>query len=211
MDTCRHLWGDSRFWIPAGFAVLVALYFSPVALPHKIALPVAWLALGTFWLRQPLLALAFLLSALGDLAGSYGNFLLQMGSFALAHVAFVVCFVRRILLSGSPLSKVRMWSVSVICAVLCIVAFSLVVPRVPSPLSWGVGVYAVLILTMLWTASVQRNVWLTVGALLFVFSDFILAWNKFVSPVSSAWLLIMIPYYAAQVSLFIGCTLKRCD
>ena len=191
------------------FLGLVAFYFAPVGVPHKIAFPVAVLAVGSLWLRQPLLALAFLLSALGDLAGFCHNFIFQMGAFAVAHVAFVVCFACELLKKQARVSSGRLVGVSVLCSLLCTVAFVFVVPEVSSGLVWGVGVYVVLILTMLWTAAVQGNVWLTLGALLFVFSDFVLAWNKFVSPVRQAWLLIMIPYYAAQLFLFVGFMRKR--
>ena len=38
---------------------------------------------------------------------------------------------------------------------------------------------------------------------LFVLSDTVLAWNKFVSPIESAGYFIMIPYYLGQLTLFI--------
>jgi uncharacterized membrane protein YhhN len=44
---------------------------------------------------------------------------------------------------------------------------------------------------------------------LFVFSDFILAWNKFVEPIEHSRILIMTTYYLAQYLLFIRSTPYR--
>ncbi|WP_284140603.1 MULTISPECIES: lysoplasmalogenase [unclassified Virgibacillus] len=58
--------------------------------------------------------------------------------------------------------------------------------------------YMLTISVMAWTAIMTRNKWATIGSLLFVISDSILAWNKFVVPLQYADSLIMLTYYAAQ-------------
>ena len=56
---------------------------------------------------------------------------------------------------------------------------------------------------MLYTALLQRSWMYALGAVMFVFSDLILGWNKFVSPVEEENLLVMIPYYMGQYLLFL--------
>ena len=77
------------------------------------------------------------------------------------------------------------------------------VPHVQGPLQIGVSVYILLILAMCILAWMQKNPFYAIGAWLFVFSDTILAWNKFVSPIEWAGYLIMIPYYLGQWVLFV--------
>ena len=86
-------------------------------------------------------------------------------------------------------------------------AFSEIIPNTPEGIiRIGTGIYTVLICTMLVLALLQRSSLYALGALLFVFSDFILAWNKFTSPIENAGLLIMIPYYLGQWLIYIRST-----
>ena len=62
---------------------------------------------------------------------------------------------------------------------------------------------------MMLSALLQRSSLYALGAVLFVFSDFIIAWCMFVGPVPQSRLMIMIPYYAAQWILFIRSTPLR--
>ncbi|WP_336787809.1 lysoplasmalogenase [Paenibacillus sp. MMO-177] len=59
-------------------------------------------------------------------------------------------------------------------------------------------VYVTAISLMGWSAIMSGNAWAVAGALLFMASDSILAWNKFVSDVDGSNVLIMTTYYAAQ-------------
>ena len=145
------------------------------------------------------MACGLVLSALGDWQGTQGHFLGQMALLGLAHIAYICYFARRI--QRKPQDKAP-W-MTVLCVLIGLVALLTIVPRVPTgALRTAVTVYCVLILTMLRMALQQRDSWFTLGAALFVLSDFILAWNRFVSPVAHATWLIMIPYYAAQWLLF---------
>jgi uncharacterized membrane protein YhhN len=67
----------------------------------------------------------------------------------------------------------------------------------------GVAVYIVLIVLMFLLAGLTGLPAFQIGALLFVISDTILGWNKFVDriPYSSYW--ILIPYFSAQILLFV--------
>ncbi|WDH99470.1 lysoplasmalogenase [Paenibacillus urinalis] len=65
--------------------------------------------------------------------------------------------------------------------------------------------YVTVISLMLWSAVMTGNVWASIGSLLFVISDSILAWNKFVEAIPYAGVLIMATYYAAQ--FLIACSI----
>lgn len=58
--------------------------------------------------------------------------------------------------------------------------------------------YILVISLMLWSSVLTGNRWAMAGSLLFVASDSILAWNKFISDVPYSNELIMSTYYAAQ-------------
>ena len=66
------------------------------------------------------------------------------------------------------------------------------------------AVYAVLLLGMCYAALRHRNLWLILGALLFVSSDFTLGIHLFVQRVPHSTMCIMIPYYLGQLLLFVG-------
>ena len=195
------------------FLCASVFFFMPVDLAHKITIPVGILTIASLWLCPWQMTLAFLFSALGDYMGSCQNFLGQMGFFAVGHIWFIVYFVQRYFskverdrkLTGKAKGYLAM---VIFCALaLLSVAFFKIAPGAPAGIiRIGVCIYASLISTMMVMALLQRSSLYALGAVLFVFSDFILAWNKFVEPVTYSRLLIMIPYYAAQWLLFIRST-----
>jgi uncharacterized membrane protein YhhN len=50
-------------------------------------------------------------------------------------------------------------------------------------------------------------IWTSAGALLFLFSDSILAWNRFVRPIANGRLILTITYHLGQIALTIGAIL----
>ena len=139
-----------------------------------------------------------------------------MGSFAAGHVFYIWYFVKRwqrkMEKKGKPTAKGRGFAfmLMILTAALLTVVFIRIVPCTPEGIiRIGVAVYAILISTMLFFALMQRSSLFAIGAVLFVFSDFILAWNKFVDPIEYSRLLIMIPYYAGQFFLFMRSTPYR--
>ena len=188
------------------FVALAILYFSPVQSPSKLAYPVAFLgvmALIDYKHISIWMAYGLVLSALGDWQGTQGNFFRQMALFGLAHIAYICYFASRIKSRQDNKAGWMTW----LCVLIGLIALIKVVPMVPSgTLRTGVIVYCLLILTMLRMALRQRDVWFALGATLFVISDFILAWNKFVSPINYASWCIMVPYYGAQWLLFFRAT-----
>lgn len=200
----------------AVFMGLAILYFIPVSIPGKIAFPLASIALASLWLCPWQISVALLFSVLGDLAGSAGSFMLQMGSFAIAHIFLILFFIKRY---GEKVERDRKLTekakgfaiiVFLMSATIAGFAFSEIVVNAPAGIiRTGAGIYTVLICTMLILALLQRSSLYALGALLFVFSDFILAWNMFTSPIENAGLLIMIPYYLGQWLIYIRSTSFR--
>ena len=182
------------------FFLLVILFFSPIQMPYKLAYPLAFLTLCALRYSSCPMVLAMGFSALGDYMGVCHNFWGQMGSFALAHIAFVVFFYR--LYQQEKATMGIKWKSAIVCLYGIVVGMC-IVPHVLGPLQIGVSVYILLILAMCILAWMQKNPLYAVGAWLFVFSDTILAWNKFVSPIEWAGYLIMVPYYLGQWVLFV--------
>lgn len=58
--------------------------------------------------------------------------------------------------------------------------------------------YILVISTMTWTAIMSGQRWFIIGSLLFMISDSILAWNRFIEDVPFSGPLIMLTYYSAQ-------------
>ena len=172
-----------------GFGLSVALFFSTGApLPCKVCYPASWLSLVLF---------ALLLSAAGDAAGAVHDFLLQMFLFGKAHVAYI-----RYFLPSAEFSRRRIAAAAVVGAGLLLFLFAGIVPRVASSVErTGVALYGTVIAAMLLSVLFYRGRYapgFRVAALLFVFSDATIAWNKFVEPLPDATLRIMSTYYAAQ-------------
>lgn len=198
------------------FLVFAALFFSPVKIPHKISFTVASAFIASLWLCPWQISLALLFSALGDYFGSCHNFLGQMGFFAVGHVFYIWFFIKRWLTKVehdrklTAKAKGLAFMLVLLIAALLAIVFTRIVPHAPEGIvRIGVSIYAVLISTMLYFALMQRSSLFASGAVLFVFSDFILAWNKFVEPIPYSGLLIMIPYYAGQFLLFMRSTPYR--
>lgn len=200
-----HTYGKCVVIVTAAvFVLLGILYFAPVELPHKIILPVSLLACACFAMRYRLAAAAFLLSVAGDFMGSLHFFLPQLSFFALSHIMFVMCFVRML---RRPVCRSAAMKVGVIlpAAILLAVAVVKIIAGIPDiSLKIATLLYALIILTMFLCAVMTRRCTLATGAALFVLSDFVLAWNRFTSPIENAGMIIMVSYYSAQLLLFIG-------
>ena len=195
------------------YFIACLIFFLPIEIAHKITICTSILTLASLWLCPWQMTLALLFSTLGDHFGSCHNFMAQMGFFALGHLWFIIYFIGRYFKKVEPdfklTAKAKGYMAMVIFCVLMLLttAFVRIVPCAPAGIiRTGTGIYACLICTMLVMALLQRSSLYALGAVLFVFSDFILAWNKFVEPVTYSRLLIMIPYYAAQWLLFIRST-----
>lgn len=198
------------------FLICAIMHFLPLEVPGKIAFPMGVMAVASIWLCPWQITLALLFSALGDWAGSCSSFLLHMGLFAAGHICYIIFFVKRYFRKVEPdfklTAKAKGYLTMIVFCTMALMAtvFVRIVPCAPAGIiRTGTGIYACLICTMLVMALLQRSSLYALGAVLFVFSDFILAWNMFVGPVPDSRFLIMIPYYAAQWLIFIRSTPYR--
>lgn len=201
----------TALWLAAS-----VIFFMPVDIPSKVTIPAGLLGLASLWLCPWQITLALLFSALGDYMGSVHNFMGQMGFFAVGHIWYIAYFAGRYFrkvekdrkLTGKAKGYLAMVTFCA-AALLCIV-FTRIVPETPAGAERiGVCIYALLICTMLVTAMLQRSSLFALGAVLFVFSDFILAWNKYVEPVPYRHYLVLVTYFLAQWLLFIRSTKFR--
>ena len=190
-------------WTTLFFVAGAVLFFTKAAaLPYKVAWPVLLLSLATFLSRRRELlpfGFAFLFSAAGDAVGARGLFIPHMAFFALAHVAYVCWFL--------PRARRRLRAVSrAVTVPLLVFLFAAIVPEAPFTAERiGVAVYGLVIAAMLYSA-LQYDGACAAGfrcaALLFVFSDAVIAWNRFIGPVPARMWVIMTTYYLAQYLFF---------
>lgn len=192
------------------FLAFAILFFSPVKIPHKVTFPLLILFASSLWLHPWQMSMAMLCSALGDYFGSCDNFILQMSFFAFAHVFMIWFFIqryfRKVEMDGKLTDKAKGYIATILFCSIALLTFIFmkVVPAAdPGVIRIGVGVYACLICGMMVTALMQRSSLFAVGAILFVFSDFIIAWHKFIEPVPYRKYLVMVTYYLAQWLLFV--------
>ena len=133
-----------------------------------------------------------------------------MGSFSLAQFLYLVFFVRRFRRKDTKLTdKMKGYLVMLGICVLSLLAlvFQKIVPAAPEGvIRTGVIVYTLLICTMMMAALMQRSSLYALGALLFVVSDFALAWGLFVEPVPYSEYAVLVPYFLAQWLLFVRAT-----
>ncbi len=190
-----------KFYIATAVYVLAAVAF--FVIPDWLR--GSWICVPTFLLTLACVfgsstgcrvaAVALAASAVGDVFGGLNMLLPQIGSFAVAQIVYAALFascarfdVRRVVLVLFPLcvAGVVSWHA---------------LPNVEGVLRWCIVGYMVVIVAMSVGAMfVARRGWwlLTLGSMMFVLSDAIIAWNIFVERVPSASNLIMSTYYVAQ-------------
>ena len=201
-----------------------------IVVKYRIVGPLLTLSLAGIFLAPRQMTLAMIFSLCGDYMGAAGNFIGQMSFFAAAHAMLIAFFVQRFrtlpanlqacrcqesVPNGAPARKgVRAKALTVICAAttaaaLLTFALTCIIPHVPAGVTRiGCVIYAVLICSMLAMSMLQRHGLFALGAALFLFSDIILSWHRFVSPVPYSKYLIMITYYSGQLLLWLTAVAK---
>ncbi|MHA6481854.1 lysoplasmalogenase [Paenibacillus sp. strain BS8-2] len=140
-------------------------------------------------------------------------FVFGLGSFLIGHLFYVAAMATRWLNSTksqekTAKSKQEGFAIGFTAGIM-IIAYSITMgsrfyesimaDESQSGLWIPVVIYIAVIGAMGWTAIMSRNVVAICGALLFMASDSILAWNKFVGEVPMSGVLIMSTYFAAQL------------
>lgn len=140
-------------------------------------------------------ALAF--SLLGDvfLMLPSDRFLFGVAAFFIAHVAYIV---------GLRMDSSA--AVSLVAGVIVVGAFAitvgrhivLAVRRQAPELATPVSAYVAVISVMVASAIATKNPYAAVGAVVFMASDTLIAWNRFVQPLTWAPVTIMVTYHFGQ-------------
>ncbi|MBQ0080191.1 MAG: lysoplasmalogenase [Alistipes sp.] len=154
---------------------------------------VAWLSTRHSFVLLPF---ALYFSAIGDLAGELHLFIWQVAAFAIAQFTYAFTFWER-----SVLGRRNSAFVAILIAVSIAIG-AMIVPHIvlAKERIFCIG-YIILITLMCATTLVQEckhKWWYVTGALVFMFSDTVIAWNRFVEEVPGETFIIMLSYFAAQ-------------
>ena len=188
------------------------LYTKPLLMPLLIFHLYRY-ADGNITLPRILLVASLLFSWLGDLLlmGSGDQYFLGgLVSFLVAHLFYAVVFYR------ATDRKPRLNALSLIpFLVYGLVILYILIPRTGN-LALGIIIYAIGILIMAFMASIRKGVTNTLsyylvfgGAILFVTSDTLIAFDKFYNPIVHSDVMIMTTYIAAQLLIVRGVLIHR--
>jgi len=161
--------------------------------PAALASLIIYGAIGTHASGWLVTALAF--SLLGDvyLMLPVDLFAAGLGAFLLAHVAYVIDF------DVAILTRLGWWLA--VIAVSSPVAFRIVRSIEDRTLRAATAVYMLVIALMVASAVASGNRIAAAGAVLFMASDTVLAWNRFVRVLSWSHPVIMVTYHLGQLGL----------
>ena len=190
----------------AGFLILAVLYFFVgdwgcdwLICRRWVAVPTLFATMATalnFKRGGWLIPLALLASSAGDWAGAMGEFIFQIAFFAIAHIFYIADFAPKCKFSLKRIVALVLFS----AIVLPFLGYVLmhIGDRVEMI---AVAIYGVLIYSMGFTALLQNrkfSILYAIAAMLFIFSDSCIAYNRFVGHIPNATMWIMTTYYAAQ-------------
>ena len=190
----------------AGFLILAVLYFFVgdwgcdwLICRRWVAVPTLFATVATalnFRRGGWLIPLALLASSAGDWAGAMGEFIFQIAFFAVAHIFYIADFAPKCKFTLKRIVALVLFS----AIVLPFLGYVLmhIGDRVEMI---AVAIYGVLIYSMGFTALIQNrkfSMFYAIAAMLFIFSDSCIAYNRFVEHIPNATMWIMTTYYAAQ-------------
>ena len=190
----------------AGFLILAVLYFFVgdwgcdwLICRRWVAVPTLFATVATalnFKRGGWLIPLALLASSAGDWAGAMGEFIFQIAFFAVAHIFYIADFAPKCKFSLKRIVALVLFS----AIVLPFLGYVLmhIGDRVELI---AVAIYGVIIYSMGFAALLQNrkfSIFYAIAAMLFIFSDSCIAYNRFVEHIPNATMWIMTTYYAAQ-------------
>ena len=191
------------------YLILTLYYFMAEHSSWFIAIPVLFMGFATLaHSRQGGWAIpaALFLSSIGDYQGSEHNFILQIFFFALAHIAYIMDYIAK--RKPSKLNK----ALAVTPFIYAIIFLSILIPNISNGVEIGAVIgYAIMIAIMGASAlmlDIKHKWWYVLAAVLFIYSDSVIVYNKYIERIPNASMLIMTTYYAAQ-GLFASLHLLR--
>ncbi|CAN1518901.1 COG3714 Predicted membrane protein [Flavobacteriaceae bacterium] len=186
------------------------LYLKPLILPILMVI----VAFSENFPTKKILLTALLFSWIGDIILLFADkgelyFIFGLVSFLVSHLVYIVLFNKQQTTREND-NKAQFWlGVFLILGYFTIMIFTLF-PKL-GPLKIPVLVYAIVITTMLFFAfkgslkwSIPANKYIFIGAIVFVSSDSVLAFNKFYTPIEHASFYIMATYCLAQYLIVKG-------
>jgi uncharacterized membrane protein YhhN len=186
------------------------LYMKPLILPILMLI----VTFSENFPTKKILLTALLFSWIGDIILLFSDkgelyFIFGLVSFLVSHLVYIVLFHKQQTTREND-NKVQFWiGVFLILGYFTFMIFTLF-PKL-GPLKIPVLVYAIVITTMLFFAFkgslkwvIPANNYILIGAIVFVSSDSILAFNKFYSPIEHASFYIMATYCLAQYLIVTG-------
>ena len=188
----------------------IARYLKPFLLP----LLVVAVYLSEKFKTKTLLLTALTFSWIGDVILLFADkgeiyFILGLVAFLVSHVFYIVLFSKQAI-SKTIKNKISFGAGIGLIVIYFLMMISTLAPKLGS-LTVPVVIYAIVISTMLFYALKGSFQWNTIpyqsvliGAVFFISSDSILAFNKFDQPIPYASFLIMITYLAAQFCIVWG-------
>ncbi len=126
-------------------------------------------------------------------------FVFGLGAFLVAHLCYIAGFW-----SDGPTAVAFVVAAVVVVAVLAPLALRILRSVTEAELRVPVAVYIVVIAAMLASAFASGNVVAAVGAALFVASDSMIAWDRFVAEFRAAGVAIMVTYHLGQAALVLS-------
>jgi uncharacterized membrane protein YhhN len=153
--------------------------------------------------RRPWIVAALLFSLVGDvlLMLPRDAFVPGLASFLLAHLAYIVAFRT----GGGSAGALAVSGLVVVVAAVAVGRKVVAGVRASEPaVTVPVVVYVAVIAAMVACALATGNVLFGAGAVLFMVSDSLIAWNRFVRPLSWGPLAIIVTYHVAQALLVTG-------
>ena len=191
-------------------AVTLVFYLKPLLLPPLMIV----VFISTNFKNKIILLIALVFSWIGDTLLLFVfkdavYFILGLIAFLIAHIFYIVLFNKELKKANG---KIEWRKRGLLIIVIYLIALLLVlIPHLGS-LTIPVIIYAIIISTMLYMAYLLSFHWpkpasrlLLTGAISFILSDSILAFNKFYQPVHMSGLLIMATYLYAQWALVRSC------
>ena len=176
--------------------------------PMVLLLITVWVLLGgTIYFPMWIFILGLFFGLVGDIFLMVPGrkwFVLGLISFLIGHLLYIFGFN----LGSIDVNTLK--SILMLLPVFALVFFFFhsLIPNVDKNMKFPVIAYGVIILTMLYSAlltllspywSTTASMLATVGAIFFVLSDGMLAWDRFVSPKARGW--VTVTYHLAQFAI----------
>ncbi|WP_394758762.1 lysoplasmalogenase [Flavobacterium sp.] len=187
----------------------IAWYFKPILLPFLIFTTYKSEDFST----KKWLLMALLFSWIGDIILMFADkgelyFIFGLVSFLIAHILFIVLFIKQ---KTENKSTNNLFWLGVVTVLIYLASMlSLLFPKL-GELKIPVSIYALTISVMLvmsikgyFSWQKPNNTLILIGAIFFVTSDSFLAINKFYNPIPSSNFIIMITYIVAQYYITSG-------